>query len=629
MSLIEDHILVGDLQTACLIDRTGTAAWLCLPTFESPAVFTSLLGTQKHGAWQIAPQDQDAVPERRYRGDSLIAETTWALPHGAVRVLDFMPPHPTGTPGQPQLIRIVQGIRGRVRMASTLRLRFSYGQVVPRRDRVRQAFGETRGVAVAGPDAVWLDSAVETTDRPDGSTIADFTVRAGESVAFALTWRESHLPAPPCPDPDQALAATTGFWEDWIDRCTYLGSYREAVIRSLITLKASIYAPTGGIVAAPTTSLPEWLGGNRNWDYRYTWLRDSAITLSSFLRTGYREEASAWREWLLRAAAGDPERLQIMYSITGRRELTESVLNLPGFEGSKPVRIGNAAATQRQLDVYGEVIETLHLAHESGLDHDDDAYQLQVDLLNYLAAHWREPDKGLWEVRGPDRHFVHSKIMAWVAVDRMIQHAESRGDTAPLPRWRRLRTTIHKEVCEHGYDPERNTFTQSYGSSELDASLLLIPQTGFLPPTDRRVIGTIEAVQRELSTEHGLVLRYPTAGAEAGVDGLTGDEGAFLACSFWLVEALTMIGRREEARDLFEQLLALRNDVGLLAEEYDPVGGRQLGNFPQAFSHFALIGAALRLVSPASDNPRDGAVALDDAGSATRTEEPALAGRAQ
>ncbi|MFE0055418.1 glycoside hydrolase family 15 protein [Streptomyces sp. NPDC059003] len=628
MPLIEDHILVGDLQTSCLMDRNGTMDWLCLPKFDSPAAFASLLGNKKHGAWQLAPQDKDAVPERSYRGDSAIAETVWSLPGRAVRVIDFMPPRTAGTQKQPQVIRIVQGVRGAVRMASRLHLRFNYGQVAPRRELQEQPFGTTRGLAVAGPDAVWLDSAVEPTDHADGTTLADFTVHEGESISFALTWQASHLPPPPCPHPGQALADTEAFWANWVARCTYQGRDWEPVIRSLITLKALTYDPTGAVVAAPTTSLPEELGGSRNWDYRYTWLRDSAITLSAFLRTGYREEASAWREWLLRAVAGDPERLQIMYTITGRRELPEAVLDLPGYEGSRPVRIGNAAAHQRQLDVYGEVVDTLHLAHESGLDHDD-AYQLQTDLLNYIARHWREEDAGIWEVRGPNRHFVHSKVMAWVAIDRMIQQAEARGDTKPLRRWRRLRDDIHKDVCAYGYDEERNTFTQFYGSQELDAALLLIPQVGFLPPTDKRVIGTIEAVQRELSTTHGLLLRYPTAGSETGVDGLVGDEGAFLACSFWLVEALAMIGRSDEARDLFDRLLALRNDVGLLAEEYDPVRRRQLGNFPQAFSHFALVGAALRLASPNTDSSRDDALNSEATEPNTLVDEPVLAGRAR
>ncbi|WP_233289355.1 glycoside hydrolase family 15 protein, partial [Kitasatospora sp. MBT63] len=398
---------------------------------------------------------------------------------------------------------------------------------------------------------------------------------------------------------EESLAATERFWRDWVSQCTYQGPYREAVVRSLITLKGLTYAPTGGIVAAPTTSLPEDLGGERNWDYRYTWLRDAAITLSSLLRTGYRDEARAWREWLLRAVAGDPENLQIMYGIAGERELTESELDwLPGYENSQPVRVGNGAAGQLQLDVYGEVVEALHLGHMTGMVRNDHAHQLQLKLITYLEQHWREPDEGIWEVRGPRRHFVHSKVMAWVAVDRTIKLIEQSPAEGPLERWIALREEIHREVCEKGYDAERNTFTQYYGGQELDASLLLIPQVGFLPPDDKRVIGTIEAIQRELSTEDGFVLRYPTHDDQGNnVDGLSGHEGAFLACSFWLADDLAMIGRVGEARELFDKLLALRNDLGLLAEEWDPSEKRQVGNFPQAFSHVPLIDTALRLTA--------------------------------
>ncbi|WP_369213156.1 glycoside hydrolase family 15 protein, partial [Streptomyces flavofungini] len=409
------------------------------------------------------------------------------------------------------------------------------------------------------------------------------------------------LPPPERTDAGAALGTTEEFWREWVAQCTYDGPYREAVIRSLITLKALTYAPTGGIVAAPTTSLPEDIGGVRNWDYRYTWLRDAAITLSSLLRTGYREEARDWRDWLLRAVAGDPENLQIMYGIAGERELTETLLPwLPGYEDSTPVRVGNGAADQLQLDVYGEAVETLHLAQLSGLAQNDHADLLQLRLIGHLEQHWREPDEGIWEIRGPRRHFVHSKVMAWVAVDRTIELLETTALDGPLERWRALRDAIHEDVCARGYDPDRNTFTQSYGSAELDASLLLIPQVGFLPPDDKRVIGTIEAIQRELLTPDGFVLRYPTSGGDAGVDGLPGDEGAFLACSFWLADDLALIGRVDEARELFEKLLAIRNDVGLLAEEWDPRRKRQVGNFPQAFSHVPLIDSALRLSTPAT-----------------------------
>ncbi|MFE7776641.1 glycoside hydrolase family 15 protein [Streptomyces sp. NPDC057445] len=590
---IEDYALIGDMQTAALVCRDGTVDWLCLPRFDSHAVFAGLLGTEEHGFWRLGPAypghaEPPTAARRRYRGDSLILESEWDTPRGTVRVTDFMPPRD----GAPQLIRIVEGVSGRVPMRSALRMRFSYGRVVPWVHKV-----DNRTVAVAGPDSVWLDTPTETYGK-DLTTYSDFTVSPGDRVAFTISWQPSHREPPALPDPEGSLDATSDFWREWVEHCTYHGPYREAVVRSLITLKALTYAPTGGIVAAPTTSLPEEIGGVRNWDYRYTWLRDAAITLSSLLRTGYREEARAWREWLLRAVAGDPENLQIMYGIAGERELGEAELDwLPGYENSAPVRVGNGAANQLQLDVYGEVTEALHLAHMTGLSRNDYASVLQLKLIRYLEDHWDQPDEGIWEVRGPRRHFVHSKVMAWVAVDRTIKLIESGDADGPLERWRELRDDIHRDVCEKGYDKERNTFTQSYGSKELDASLLLIPQMGFLPPDDKRVIGTIEAIQRELSTPDGFVLRYPTAGDEAGVDGLEGDEGAFLACSFWLADDLAMIGRVDEARRLFEKLLSLRNDLGLLAEEWDPRLQRQVGNFPQAFSHVPLIDTALRLTA--------------------------------
>ncbi|WP_329164504.1 glycoside hydrolase family 15 protein [Streptomyces sp. NBC_01717] len=590
---IEDYALIGDMQTAALVCRDGTADWLCLPRFDSHAVFAGLLGTEEHGFWRLGPahaegSEPPSADRRRYRGDSLILESEWDTPRGTVRVTDFMPPRDSA----PQLIRIVEGISGRVSMRSELRMRFSYGRVIPWVHRV-----DSRTVAVAGPDSVWLDTPADTFGE-DLTTYSDFTVAPGDRIEFTLSWQPSHREPPALPDPEGALEATEDFWREWVEQCTYHGPYREAVVRSLITLKALTYAPTGGIVAAPTTSLPEDIGGSRNWDYRYTWLRDAAITLSSLLRTGYREEARAWREWLLRAVAGDPENLQIMYGIAGERELGEAELDwLPGYENSGPVRVGNGAANQLQLDVYGEVVEALHLAHMTGLTRNDYAMGLQLKLIEYLENHWDEPDEGIWEVRGPRRHFVHSKVMAWVAVDRTIKLIESGDTDGPLERWRELRDDIHRDVCENGYDKERNTFTQSYGSKELDASLLLIPQMGFLPPDDKRVIGTIEAIQRELSTEDGFVLRYPTTGEAAGVDGLEGDEGAFLACSFWLADDLAMIGRVDEARQLFERLLSLRNDLGLLAEEWDSRLQRQVGNFPQAFSHVPLIDTALRLTA--------------------------------
>ncbi|MEW2086950.1 glycoside hydrolase family 15 protein [Streptomyces sp. NPDC005283] len=590
---IEDYALIGDMQTAALVCRDGSADWLCLPRFDSHAIFAGLLGTEEHGFWRLGPAHAAGVKppnadRRRYRGDSLILESEWDTPRGTVRVTDFMPPRD----GAPQLIRIVEGVSGRVPMRSALRMRFSYGRVVPWVHKV-----DGRTVAVAGPDSVWLDTDTETYGK-DLTTYSDFTVAPGERIAFTISWQPSHHQPPALPDPEGSLEATSDFWREWVEHCTYNGPYREAVVRSLITLKALTYAPTGGIVAAPTTSLPEEVGGVRNWDYRYTWLRDAAITLSSLLRTGYREEARAWREWLLRAVAGDPENLQIMYGIAGERELGEAELDwLPGYENSTPVRVGNGAAHQLQLDVYGEVTEALHLAHMTGLARNDYASVLQLKLIRYLEKHWDQPDEGIWEVRGPRRHFVHSKVMAWVAVDRTIKLIESGDADGPIERWRELRDDIHRDVCEKGYDKERNTFTQSYGSKELDASLLLIPQMGFLPPDDKRVIGTIEAIQRELATPDGFVLRYPTAGADAGVDGLEGDEGAFLACSFWLADDLAMIGRVDEARRLFEKLLSLRNDLGLLAEEWDATLQRQVGNFPQAFSHVPLIDTALRLTA--------------------------------
>ncbi|WP_198655402.1 glycoside hydrolase family 15 protein [Streptomyces geranii] len=591
---IEDYALIGDMQTAALVCRDGTVDWLCLPRFDSHAVFAGLLGTEEHGFWRLGPAHAtDAAPptaaRRRYRGDSLILESEWDTPRGTVRVTDFMPPRD----GAPQLIRIVEGVSGRVPMRSALRMRFSYGRVVPW---VHKHEGRT--VAVAGPDSVWFDTTAETYGK-SLTTYADFTVAPGDRIAFTISWEPSHKQPPALPEPEQSLDATEEFWREWVEQCTYHGPYREAVVRSLITLKALTYGPTGGIVAAPTTSLPEDIGGVRNWDYRYTWLRDAAITLSSLLRTGYRDEARAWREWLLRAVAGDPENLQIMYGIAGERELGEAELDwLPGYENSGPVRVGNGAAHQLQLDVYGEVTEALHLAHMTGLARNDYASLLQLKLIRYLEQHWDEPDEGIWEVRGPRRHFVHSKVMAWVAVDRTIKLIESGDADGPLEQWRELRDDIHRDVCEKGYDKERNTFTQSYGSKELDASLLLIPQMGFLPPDDKRVIGTIEAIQRELSTEDGFILRYPTtSGGDENLDGLPGDEGAFLACSFWMADDLAMIGRVDEARKLFEKLLDLRNDLGLLAEEWDPRLKRQVGNFPQAFSHVPLIDTALRLTA--------------------------------
>ncbi|MFE9679259.1 glycoside hydrolase family 15 protein [Streptomyces sp. NPDC006259] len=591
---IEDYALIGDMQTATLVRRDGTADWLCLPRFDSSAVFAGLLGTKEHGYWRVGPAcDTDepwpAATRRRYRGDSLVLEMEWDTPTGTARVVDFMPARDGHAP---QLIRIVEGVSGHVAMRSALRMSFGYGRVAPWLQRI-----DGRPVAVAGPDAMWLDTHAET--YSDGkTTFADFTVSPGERVAFTLTWQSAHTPsAPPKPDPGEELENAEKFWADWVGQCSYEGPWRESVIRSLITLKALTYAPTGGIVAAPTTSLPEEVGGVRNWDYRFCWLRDSAITLNALLRTGYRGEARAWRNWLLKAVAGDPDELQIMYSILGERDLTERELPwLPGFEGSAPVRVGNGAADQLQLDVYGEVCEALFVAHESGLAPCGDTAALQLRLVTYLKDHWNQPDEGIWEVRGPRRHFVHSKIMAWVAVDRTIKLIQAGVmPSVELDELLELRDTIHHDVCTKGYDRNRNTFTQSYGSDELDASLLLIPRVGFLPPDDPRVVGTVDAVRRELSTPQGFVQRYPTEGAQAGLDGLPGDEGTFLICSFWMVDALALTGRLDEAKKLFERLLTLCNDLGLLAEEYDPVADQQLGNFPQAFSHIGLVDSAILL----------------------------------
>jgi GH15 family glucan-1,4-alpha-glucosidase len=521
----------------------------------------------------------------------MILEHEWDTPQGSVRVIDFMPP----SDGVHDLVRIVEGLSGRVHVHSELRLRFDYGRSIPW---VHQVHGQV--VGVCGPDAVALRSDVPTYGR-DLTTHADAVVTAGERAAFVMTWHPSHLPPPTPVDPYDALAGTEQFWSEWAKNCTYSGPYREAVLRSLLTLKALTYEPTGGIVAAPTTSLPEHLGGVRNWDYRYGWLRDSAFTLDALIRSGYVDEARAWRDWLLRSIGGNPADLQIMYGVAGERRLVEYELPwLPGYESSRPVRVGNAAADQLQIDVYGEVIDTLSRARGHGLPLERHARALQGHLLRHLAERWEEPDEGIWEIRGPRRHFVHSKVMAWVAADRLVRdRPEDLVRTGDVDRWRALRATIHAEVCAKGFDAERNTFVQSYGGRSVDASLLQIPIVGFLPPDDPRVIGTVDAVIDELSTDYGLVLRYRT---DDEVDGLPGDEGAFLACSFWLVEALHLIGRRKEAIDRFEDLLSLRNDLGLLAEEYDPRINRMVGNFPQAMSHIPLVTAAL-LLSGAGQPP--------------------------
>ncbi|MEV0953011.1 glycoside hydrolase family 15 protein [Promicromonospora sp. NPDC050249] len=595
---IEDYGMVGDLQTAALVGLDGAVDWMCLPRFDSPACFAALLGDERNGSWKLGPEGAGDCTRRRYRDGTLILETEWDLPEGRVRVIDLMPPRSE----QADLVRIVEGISGHVSMTTELRLRFDYGDVVPWVTRDGGAL-----LAVAGPDAVRVDVDAAVDMTPSG--VADdfvhrarFTVGPGDRVPFVLTYHASHLAAKKPVVADEALRDTEEFWRSWVARSTYTGPWADAVHRSLITLKALTYAPTGAIVAAATTSLPEEIGGARNWDYRYCWLRDAAFTLQALIGTGFIDEARDWREWLLRAVAGDPADLQIMYGLDGRRRLPEYTIDwLPGFEGSSPVRIGNGAAGQLQIDVWGETLDALHLAREAGLENDHEAWRLQKSLLEHLAQHWDDLDNGLWEVRGPRRAFVHSRVMAWAGFDRAVRAVEEGGLDGPVEQWRAVRDRIHADVCAHGFDAERNTFTQFYGSDGLDAALLLIGQVGFLPWDDPRVVGTVDAVQRELS-EDELLLRYDTD-ADDGVDGLPGGESTFLVCNFWLVDALHGIGRREEAVALFERLLTLRNDLGLLSEEYDVRTGRHLGNTPQAFSHLGLVNSALRLGLGAT--PRD------------------------
>jgi GH15 family glucan-1,4-alpha-glucosidase len=582
---IEDYALLGDLQTAALVGRTGSVDWLTFPRFDSSSCFTALLGSREHGRWSIAPRAGGPATDRRYRPDTLILESEWEVDGGRVRVIDFMPPRET----KPDLVRIVEGLEGSVRMRTELIVRFDYGSVVPW---MRRLDAESL-LALGGPDGLLLRSPVEL--EPDDKThVADFTVRAGDRVPFVLTWFPSHEDLPQPVDAEQALDDTQSYWHEWLENCKYEGQYREAVHTSLIVLKALTYRPTGGIVAAPTTSLPERVGGGRNWDYRYCWLRDATFTLYALMNAGFKQEAAAWRDWLLRAVGGDPANAQIMYGIGGQRRIPEYELDwLPGYAGSKPVRVGNAAAEQFQLDVYGEVMDALHQARLREIGPDQHAWSLQQILLEFLEGAWDQPDEGIWEVRGGRRHFTHSKVLTWVAFDRGVQTVERLGMKGPVDRWRQLCAEIHEEVCREGFNVELNSFTQSYGSSELDASTLLIPLLGFLPPDDPRVIGTIEAVQRELMRD-GFVERYKTQEQNA-VDGLTGNEGVFLPCSFWLVDALLMLERDDEARELFEKLLGVSNDLGLLAEEYDPSERRQLGNFPQAFTHVGLVNSAYNL----------------------------------
>ena len=576
---IEDYALIGDGHTAALVGRDGSMDWLCFPRFDSEACFAALLGGPRHGRWQIAPTATVLTVQRQYREGTLILETDIETADGLVRIIDFMPL----LNQRRDVVRIIEGLRGNVALRMELIIRFDYGSVVPW---VRQLDGVLS--ATAGPHTLELNTVVAVRGE-DQKTVAEFAVQQGERVAFVLGHRRSYEPARPAIDPEQVLTATEKEWRQWSARSTYRGRWRDAVVRSLITLKALAYAPTGGIIAAPTTSLPEEPGGVRNWDYRYCWLRDATFTLNALLITGYHEEAIAWREWLLRAVAGSPEDLQILYSVTGERRLDEYEVSwLPGYEGAAPVRVGNAASTQFQLDVYGEVMDTLHLARGVGLEPEPAAWRIQVAVLCFLEANWQRPDAGLWEMRGPYRHFTHSKVMAWVAFDRGIKDIEAFDLEGPIERWREIRNAIHTQVCTEGYDAANNTFVQSYGTPHLDASLLLIPQVGFLPPDDPRVCGTVEAIECHLVVD-GLVRRYSTA---AAVDGLPPREGTFLPCSFWLADSLVLMGRRAEGEALFERLLTLRNDLGLLAEEYDAPGRRQLGNFPQALTHMALVNSA-------------------------------------
>lgn len=585
---IEDYAVIGDLHTAALVSRDGSLDWLCLPDFDSPACFARLVGDPSHGFWRIAPDPEVAevtVTRRRYRDDSLVLETEFETASGVIRVTDCMPIRDS----HPHVVRLVEGLKGTVDVRMDLTLRFDYGDAVPW---VTSSEGLLR--CTAGPDAVALWHMVDVVGE-ELSSVARFRVGEGQRFPFTLVWHPSHEEPPAPLDAYYAVHLTDAFWKNWAATCTYQGPERDAVVRSLLTLKSLTYNPTGGIVAAATTSLPETIGGSRNWDYRYCWLRDATLTLESLMRGGYFDEAAAWRNWLLRAVAGDASRLQIMYGPAGERRLEEwEAPWLPGYEGSSPVRIGNAASGQFQLDVYGEVMSALYSsAHAEGTQ-GRSAWNLQRSLMEFVETGWRQPDDGIWEVRGPQRHFTHSKVMAWVAVDRAVRTLEEWPDLeGPLDRWRALRQEIFDEVCAQGFNERVGAFTQYYGASELDASVLMIPLVGFLPPDDPRVVSTVAAIERELLVD-GFVLRYQTS--ESGtVDGLTGREGAFLACSFWLVDCLHLTGRDDDAAALFQRLLSVRNDLGLLSEEYDPIDKRLLGNFPQAFSHVSLVNSAYRL----------------------------------
>jgi len=587
---IEDYAIVGDTHTAALVGRDGSFDWLCVPRFDSGACFAALLGGPEHGRWLLAPRGADAArTTRTYRDGTLILETTFATPEGRVRVIDSMTPRDQ----RPDVVRIVEGLEGEVPMRMELVVRFDYGSLLPWVRRLP----DRRVSFVAGADALVLDTDFETRGE-EFTTVADFSVRAGQRQHAVLSWFASHAEPAPRKEPERALANTERWWKEWAGRCTYRGPFRDAVSSSLRALKALTYAPTGGIVAAATTSLPERLGGPRNWDYRYCWLRDATFTLYALTLAGYQAEAVAWRDWLLRAVAGDASMLQIMYGVAGERRLLEVELDwLPGYEGSRPVRIGNAAVGQLQLDVYGEVIDTFFQTRRTGLAPDPTAWNFELRLLEFLEGAWQEKDEGLWEMRGPRQHFTHSKVMAWVAFDRAVKSIEQSRLAGPVERFRALRDRIHADVCARAWHAGKRAFTQAYGSDHLDASLLLLPQVGFLEPHDPRFASTVAAIEREL-VKDGFVLRYPTRGQ----DGLPPGEGVFLACSFWLADCYAVQGRIREARELFDRLLALRNDVGLLSEEFDPASGRLIGNFPQAFSHVGLVNTAFNL-SPRATQP--------------------------
>ncbi|MFI2367580.1 glycoside hydrolase family 15 protein [Streptomyces sp. NPDC018833] len=589
-TLIEDYALISDLETAAMVGRNGSLDWLCLPRFDSPACLAALLGTENNGFWRVAPAACLSCTRRAYQPDTLVLETEWETGTGAVRVTDFMPPRTQ----QPGVVRMVEGLSGSVDMRSELRLRFHQGRVVPW---IRVA--ESGTVAVAGPDAVWLhaDGSVPALHNQD-STVLEFTVAAGQRLSLTLVWSPSHRPEPPAPlcvPAETALKETRDYWRRWSTQCRYQGPWRDAVVRSLITIKALTYAPTGGIVAAPTTSLPGCIGGERNWDYRYCWLCDSTLALSCLLRSGYREEARAWLDWLVRAIAGATADLQTVYGVGGQRLLPETEAPwLPGYEGSRPVRFGNSAVSQYQLDMYGEVLDTLWLCLRAGIPMPAHVWSLIEALMGHLRRHWHEPDQGLWQVRGPRRQFVHSKVMAWVAADRAVRMGELLGRNGSLGEWRAMREDVHREVCREGWDAQRRSFVQSYGSSTLDASALLIPRLGFLPARDERVRGTVRAMRR--LNHGGFVRRYESDGRDVhGVDGMRGAEGAFVSCSLWYADGLAATGHPQQAREAFERVLAIRNDVGLLAEQWDPDTGRQLGNAPKAFSHIALVETAFAL----------------------------------